>query len=88
MSKSKLNIKSNYEIKKVKRVLRVREENYEPTTFEVYKVTGPNKFKKYFCSRKDAKAFVDKYTDNKMLVVDAFREIKRIEQMKLPIKTI
>lgn len=88
MSKSKLNIKSNYTIKKVNRVLRVREESYKPATFEVYKVTGPNKFKKFFCSRKDAKAFIDKYTDNKMSVVDAFTEIKRLAQMKLPIKTI
>jgi hypothetical protein len=88
MSKSKVNIKKNYEIKKVKRVMRVREENYVPATFEVYKVTGPNKFKKYFVSRKDAKAYIDKMTDNKMLVVDAFREIQRLANMKLPIKTI
>jgi hypothetical protein len=88
MSKSKVNIKKNYEIKKVKRVMRVKEEKYVPTTFEVYKVTGPNKFKKYFVSRKDAKAYIDKMTDNKMLVVDAFREIQRLANMKLPIKTI
>lgn len=88
MSKSKLNIKKNYEIKKVKRVMRMKSENFVPTTFEVYKVTGPNKFKKYFVNRKDAKAYIDKMTDNKMLVVDAFREIQRIANMKLPIKTI
>lgn len=88
MSKSKLNIKKNYEIKKVRRVMRVKSEGFVPTTFEVYKVTGPNKLRKYFVSRKDAKAFVDKYTDNKMLVVDAFRELERLSKMKLPIKTI
>ena len=66
MSKSKLNIKSKYSIKKVKRVMRMKSEDFEPTTFEVFKVSGPNKFKKYFVSRKDAKAFIDKYTDTKM----------------------
>ena len=88
MSKSKVNIKKNYEIKKVKRVMKMKSEDFVPTAFEVYKVTGPNKFKKYFVSRKDAKAYIDKMTDTKMLVVDAFREIQRLANMKLPIKTI
>ena len=64
--KSKENVKSNYSIKKVKRVMRMKGEDFEPTTFEVFKVSGPNKFKKYFVSRKDAKSFIDKYTDTKM----------------------
>lgn len=88
MSKSKVSIKKNYTIKKENRVMRMKSENFEPTNYEVWKVTGPNKFKKYFCSRKDAKAFVDKYTDNKMSVVDVFTELKRIEQIKLPIQSI
>ena len=86
--KSKLNVKSNYSIKKVNRVMRMKSEGYQPTTFEVYKVTTPNKVQKYFSSRKDATAYVNKLTDNKMLVVDAFKEIKRLNDMKLPIKTI
>jgi len=79
MSKSKLNVKSNYSIKKVKRVMRMKGEDFEPTTFEVYKVSGPNKFKKYFVSRKDAKSFIDSYTDTKMtlgIVRNIMNEIK------------
>ena len=79
MSKSKVNVKSAYDIKKVRRVLKMKENNFEPATYEVFKVSGPNKFVKYFCSRKDAKAFVDSYTDTKMtmsIVKDILREIK------------
>ena len=79
MSKSKLNVKSKYSIKKVKRVMRMKGEDFEPTTFEVFKVSGPNKFKKYFVSRKDAKSFIDKYTDTKMtlgIVKNIMNEIK------------
>ena len=79
MSKSKLNVKSNYDIKKVKRVMKMKSEGFEPTTFEVFKVSGPNNFKKYFVSRKDAKLFIDNYTDTKMtlgIVKDIMNEIK------------
>ena len=79
MSKSKLNVKSNYDIKKVKRVMKMKSEGFEPTSFEVFKVTGPNKFKKYFVSRKDAKSFIDNYTDTKMtlgIVKNIMNEIK------------
>ncbi len=38
--------------------MRMKSEGFEPTTFEVYKVSGPNKFRKYFVSRKDAKSFI------------------------------
>ena len=77
--KSKLNQKSLYEIKKVKRVMRMKSEGFEPTSFEVYKVSGPNKFRKYFVSRKDAKSFIDGYTDTKMtigIVKNIMNEIK------------
>jgi len=86
--KVKENVKSNYSIKKVKRVLRMKSEKFEPTTFEVYKVTGPKGIKKFFSNKKDASEFVKRYTDSKMNIVDVFTEIKRIENMKLPIKTI
>jgi len=81
MRKSKVNVKSNYDIKKVKRVMRMKSEGwqFEPATFEVFKVTGPNKFKKYFVSRKDAKSFIDSYTDTKMtlgIVKNIMNEIK------------
>ena len=38
-----------------------------------------DKFKKYFCSRKDAKDFIDGYTDTKMtlgIVKNIMREFK------------
>ena len=79
MSKSKVNVKSNYDIKKVKRVMRMKNEGFEPISFEVFKVSGPNKFKKYFVSRKDAKSFIDNYTDTKMtlgIVKNIMNEIK------------
>ena len=79
MSKSKLNVKSNYSIKKVKRVMRMKSEGFKPTTFEVYKVSGPRGFKKYFVSLKDAKLFIDNYTDTKMtigIVKNIMNEIK------------
>lgn len=79
MSKSKVNKKSAYTIKKVRKVMRMKDNDFEPATYEVFKVSGPNKFVKYFCSRKDAKAFIDTYTDTKMtmsIVKDIMREIK------------
>ena len=89
MSKVKVNVKSNYTIKKVNRVLRMKSEGFEPTTFEVFKVTGPNGFKKFFVSRKDATEYIKKHTDTKVSnVADLFKEIKRINDIKLPIKTI
>ena len=86
--KSKENVKSNYSIKKVNSVMRMKSENFKPTEFEVYKVTGPKGIKKFFTNRKDASEFVKRHTDTKMNIVDVFSEIKRIENMKLPIKTI
>lgn len=86
--RSKENVKSNYSIKKVKRVLRMKSEKFEPTTFEVYKVTGPKGIKKFFSNKKDASEFVKRTTDTKMNIVDVFTEMRRLEQMKLPIKTI
>jgi hypothetical protein len=86
--RSKENVKSNYSIKKVKRVLRMKSEKFEPTTFEVYKVTGPKGIKKFFSNKKDASEFVKRHTDTKMNIVDVFTEIKRIDNIKLPIKTI
>lgn len=88
MSKVKENVKSNYSIKKVNRVMRMKSEKFVPTTFEVYKVTGPNKIQKFFSNKKDATEFVKGLTNTKMNIVDVFTEIKRIENMKLPIKTI
>ena len=79
MSKSKVNVKSKYIIKKVHKVMRFKDNNFEPATYEIFKVSGPNGLKKYFCSRKDAKDFIDGYTDTKMtlgIVKDIMREFK------------
>jgi hypothetical protein len=86
--KSKLNVKSNYKIKSVTKELKLKENKFVPYDYILYKVTSPNKEVKYFSNKKDATEYVNKLTNNKMSVVDAFREIKRLEQMKLPIKTI
>lgn len=89
MSKVKVNVKSNYSVKKMNKVMRMRSENFEPTNYEVFKVTGPNGFKKFFVSRKDATEYIKKHTDTKVSnVADLFKEIKRINDMKLPIKTL
>jgi hypothetical protein len=88
MNKSKVNVKSNYKIKSVTKELKLKENKYEPYDYILYKVTSPNKDVKYFSSRKDATEYVKGLTNNKMLVVDAFKEIKRLNDMKLPIKTI
>jgi hypothetical protein len=66
----------------------MKSENFKPAEFEVYKVTGPKGIKKFFSNRKDASEFVKRHTDTKMNIVDVFTEIKRLNDMKLPIKTI
>jgi hypothetical protein len=86
--KSKVNVKSNYKIKSVTKELKLKENKYEPYDYILYKVTSPNKDVKYFSSRKDATEYVKGLTNNKMNIVDAFKEIKRLNDMKLPIKTI
>ena len=89
MSKVKVNVKSNYSVKKMNKVMRMRSEGFDPTNYEVFKVTGPNGFKKFFVSRKDATEYIKKHTDTKVSnVADLFKEIKRINDIKLPIKTI
>ncbi len=68
-----------YKIKKTNRVMRMKTDNFEPATYEVWKVTGPRNFKKYFTTQKDAKEFIKGYTDNTMtieVVTNLLREIK------------
>lgn len=81
MSKSKVNVKSKYIIKKVRKVMKMKDNNFEPATYEIYKVSGPNGVKKYFVSRKDAKAYVDKITDTKMSI-EVIHNIMREIRMK------
>ena len=71
--------KSKYSIKKVNRVMRMKSEDFEPTTFEVWKVSGPKGFRKYFVTKKDAQAYVSKITDTTLtidIVTNLMREIK------------
>jgi hypothetical protein len=86
--KSKVNVKSNYKIKSVTKELKLKENKFVPYDYILYKVTSPNKEVKYFSNKKDATQYINKLTDTKMNVVDAFKEIKRLNDMKLPIKTI
>ena len=75
MSKSK----NKFSVKKVRRVMRMKSENFEPATYEVWKVSGPRKFVKYFVTKKDAQAFIKSHTDNTMtldVVTNLLREIK------------
>ena len=71
--------KNKYSVKKVRRVMRMKSEGFEPTTYEVWKVSGPRKFVKYFVTKKDAQAFIKSHTDNTMtldVVTNLLREIK------------
>ena len=60
--------KNKYSIKKVRRTLRMKSESFEPTTYEVWKVSGPKSFKKYFVTKKDATAFVKRMNDTTMSI--------------------
>ena len=58
--------KSKYGINKVRRVMRMKADNYEPAMYEVWKVSGPRGFKKYFTTKKDATAYIKKMKDTTM----------------------
>jgi len=79
---SKVNVKSNYKIKSVTKELRLKENQYEPYDYILYKVMSPNKDVKYFSNKKDATEYVKTLTNTKINIVDAFKEIKRIEGIK------
>ena len=55
--------KSKFGINKVRRVLRMKDNDYEPAMYEVWKVSGPRGFKKYFTTKKDATAYVKSMND-------------------------
>jgi hypothetical protein len=72
MSKSK----NKYSVKKVRRVLRTASESFEPATYEVWKVSGPRKFVKYFVTKKDAQTFIKGMNDTTM-TMDMVRNIMK-----------
>ena len=53
-----------FKITKVRRVLKLKSNDFQPATYNVYKVSGPRKLVKYFTLKKDATAWVKDYTTN------------------------
>ena len=53
----------NFKISKVRRVLRLVDNDFNPATYFVYKVSGPRKLVKYFTLKKDATAWVKNFTN-------------------------
>jgi len=71
--------KNKYSINKVRRTLRMKSESFEPATYEVWKVSGPKNFRKYFVTKKDATAFVKRMNDTTLtigMVKSILNEIK------------
>lgn len=71
--------KVKFGINKVNRVLRMKEDNFKPAMYEVWKVSGPRGFKKYFTTKKDATAYVKSMNDTTMtaeIVSNLLREVK------------
>ena len=58
--------KNKYSIKKVRKVMRMKDNNFESATYEVWKVSGPRNFRKYFVTKKDGQAFIKKMNDTTM----------------------
>jgi len=57
-----MSLKSKFKINKVRRVMRLKDNDFDPAAYIVYKVTGPRKLVKYFVTRKDATEWVKQYT--------------------------
>lgn len=71
--------KNKFSVKKVRRVMRLKSESFEPATYEVWKVSGPRKFVKYFVTKKDAQTFIKGMNDTTLtmdVVTNLLREIK------------
>lgn len=61
-----MSIKSKFSIKKVRKVMKMADNNFEPATYEVWKLAGPKGFAKYFVTKKDAQTFLNNYTSTKI----------------------
>ena len=46
--------------------MRMKDNNFESATYEVWKVSGPRNFRKYFVTKKDGQAFIKKMNDTTM----------------------
>lgn len=69
--------KSKYKITKVRRVLRLADNEFEPATYIMYKVSGPRKLVKYFGYKKDAQAWVKDFTTQKPLTTENIIDLLR-----------
>ena len=58
-----MSLKSKFKINKVRRVMRLKDNDFDPAAYIVYKVTGPRKLKKYFTHKKYATDWVKLVTD-------------------------
>jgi hypothetical protein len=68
--------KSKYSIKKVRRVMKMKSNDFNPATYNVWKVSGPKGFSKYYTTKKDATAFVKRYTDTSVttdIIIDLIK---------------
>ena len=66
-----------FKITKVRRVLKLKDNNFEAATYNVYKVSGPRKLVKYFGLKKDATAWVKNYTTCHPLTTDQIIDVMR-----------
>jgi len=66
-----------FKITKVRRVLKLKDNNFEAATYNVYKVSGPRKLVKYFGLKKDATAWVKNYTTGHPLTTDQIIDVMR-----------
>jgi len=69
--------KKQYQIKKVRRVLRLKSNDFQSATYDVWKVSGPRKLVKYFTLKKDATAWVKNETTRYALTTDQIIDVMR-----------
>jgi hypothetical protein len=67
----------NFKITKVRRVLRLADNDFVPDTYIMYKVSGPRKLVKYFTTKKAATAWVKDYTAQKPLTTENIIDLLR-----------
>lgn len=46
--------------------MKMKDNNFEPCKYEVWKLAGPKAFTKYFVTKKDAQTFLNNYTSTKI----------------------
>lgn len=61
-----MSIKSQFSIKKVIKAYRMADNNFQKCNYEVWKVSGPKGFVKFFVTKKDAQTFLNNFTSTKI----------------------